>query len=104
MPAAKVEDHDVQVLRGRTPDHPPVTFYFDQQSGLLLRILRYAETPLGNNPMQIDYSDYRDVDGVKVPFKWTVSRTGNHFTIQIDKTTQNVPVDDAKFSKPASAQ
>lgn len=104
LPAAKVEDRDVQVLRGRTPDHPPVMFYFDQQSGLLLRIVRYAETPLGNNPMQIDYSDYRDVDGVKVPFKWTVSRPGNHFTIQIDKTEQNVPVDDAKFAKPASAQ
>jgi hypothetical protein len=87
------------------PDNPPIKLYFDAQSGLLLRLVRYAETPLGNNPTQIDYSDYRDVDGVKVPFIWAVSRPGNHFTIQIEKTQQNVPIDDAKFAKPpASSQ
>lgn len=100
LPNEKVGDHDAVVLRGRMPDHPPIKLYFDPQSGLLVRLVRYAETPLGNNPMQIDYADYRDVDGVKVPFQWTVSRPGNHFTIQIDKTQQNVPVDDAKFAKP----
>jgi outer membrane lipoprotein-sorting protein len=105
LPQEKVGDHETQVLRGRMPDNPPIKLYFDAQSGLLLRLVRYAETPLGNNPTQIDYSDYRDVDGVKVPFIWAVSRPGNHFTIQIEKTQQNVPIDDAKFAKPpASSQ
>ena len=102
LPAEKVGDHEAQVIRGRIPEKPPLKLYFDKQSGLLVRLVRYAETPLGNNPTQIDYSDYRDVDGVKVPFKWTVSRPGNSFTIQIAKTEQNVPVDDSKFAKPTA--
>ena len=102
LPEEKVGDHQALVIRGRMPEKPPVKLYFDEQSGLLVRLVRYAETPLGNNPTQIDYSDYRDVDGVKVPFSWTIARPGNRFTIQIEKTQQNVPVDDAKFAKPSA--
>ncbi len=72
------------------------------QTGLLVRMVRYIETPLGDNPTQIDYSDYRDVDGVKVPFRWTLSRPNGRFTIQVKDVKQNVPVDDAKFAKPAA--
>jgi hypothetical protein len=46
---------------------PPVRLYFDEQSGLLVRMVRYAETPLGRNPTQVDYADYRDSGGVKIP-------------------------------------
>lgn len=102
LPAEKVGDHETLVVRGRMADKPPLKLYFDEQSGLLVRLVRYAETPLGNNPTQIDYSDYRDVDGVKVAFKWIISRPGNSFTIQIAKTEQNVRVDDAKFAKPSA--
>jgi hypothetical protein len=42
------------------------------------------------------------VDGVKVPFRWTLSRVNGRFTIQIQEAKQNVPIDDAKFSKPAA--
>jgi photosynthetic reaction center cytochrome c subunit len=82
---------------------PPVRLYFDESSGLLLRLARYAETPIGRNPTQIDYADYREVDGVKVPFRWTLARTGGRFTIQIKEVRQNVPIDDAKFAKPPAA-
>jgi outer membrane lipoprotein-sorting protein len=37
---------------------------------------------------------------VKVPFRWTLARPGNRFTIQVDDLQQNVPVDDAKFAPP----
>ena len=74
--------------------------YLDRDSGLLLRLIRYAETALGRNPTQIDYADYREADGVKMPFRWTLARPGNRFTIQIDQVQQNVPVDDAKFVPP----
>jgi hypothetical protein len=77
-----------------------VQFYFDQQSGLLLRELRYSESPLGLNPTRIDYADYRDVDGVKTPFRWTIARPSGRFTIQLEKVSHNVPIDDAKFVKP----
>jgi photosynthetic reaction center cytochrome c subunit len=96
----KIDGHDTYVVVGQSEGQPPLQLYLDQQSGLLLRLVRYAETPLGRNPTQIDYTDYRDADGVKVPFRWTLARPGNRFTIQVDQLQQNVPVDDAKFAPP----
>jgi len=92
---------ECQTLIGSRPDRPPVRFYFENKSGLLLRQVRYGETPLGRNPTQIDYADYRAVDGVKVPFRWTLSRTNGRFTIQISEVKNNVSVEDEKFAKPA---
>ena len=87
-------------LMGTGPGRPPVRLYFDQTSGLLVRMVRYAETPVGRNPTQIDYADYRDADGVKIPFRWTLSRLNGRFTIQIADVKSNVPIDDARFAKP----
>jgi photosynthetic reaction center cytochrome c subunit len=102
-PGEKLDGHDTYLVVGRNEGQPPLRLYFDQQSGLLLRLVRYAETPLGRNPTQIDYADYRDAGGVKLPFRWTLARPGNRFTIQIDEIQQNVPVDDAKFVAPPPA-
>ncbi|MFZ0735828.1 MAG: c-type cytochrome [Candidatus Acidiferrales bacterium] len=99
-PAEKIGDSDAWVVYGLNEDKPPVVLYFHEKSGLLVRMVRYVETPLGRNPTQIDYADYRDVNGVKVPFRWTIARPGGRFTIQIEKIQQNVPVDDAKFAMP----
>lgn len=98
----KVGDHDAYVVTGRREGKPPVILYFDQQSGLLVRLLRFGETALGRMPTQIDYSDYRDVGGVKIPYRWTLARPGGRFTIQLSDVKENVAVDDAKFVKPAS--
>ncbi len=81
---------------------PPTKFYFDQESSLLVRLVRYVDSPLGLNPQQIDYADYRDVDGVQVPFRLTFSQPGNSSTVQIEVVRQNVPVDPARFSKPST--
>jgi|HubBroStandDraft_6_1064221.scaffolds.fasta_scaffold81897_2 photosynthetic reaction center cytochrome c subunit len=93
---------ECETLIGTRPSRPPVRFYFEKETGLLLRQVRYGETPLGRNPTQIDYADYRAVDGVKVPFRWTLSRTNGRFTIQIAEVKNNVPVDDDRFAKPAN--
>ena len=99
----KIDGHETFLIVGRNEGQPPLQLYLDQQSGLLLRLVRFAETPLGRNPTQIDYADYRDAGGVKVPFRWTLARPGNRFTIQIDQIQQNVPVDDSKFVAPSPA-
>jgi outer membrane lipoprotein-sorting protein len=99
----KIDGRETVLAVGRNEGQSPLQLYFDQQSGLLLRLVRYAETPLGRNPTQIDYADYRDAGGVQVPFRWTLARPGNRFTIQIDQIQQNVPVDDAKFVAPPPA-
>jgi hypothetical protein len=99
----KIDGHDTYVAAGRTEGQPPLRLYLDKESGLLLRLVRYAETPLGRNPTQIDYADYRDANGVKVPFRWTLARPGNRFTIQVEQLQHNVPVDDSKFAIPPPA-
>jgi len=96
----KIDGHDTYLVMGYEEGRPPLRLYFDTQTGLLLRLVRYAQSPLGLNPTQIDYADYREADGVKVPFRWTISRPGNHFTIQVEELKQNVPVDDSKFVAP----
>jgi photosynthetic reaction center cytochrome c subunit len=96
----KIAGRDTYLVVGRNEGQPPLRLYLDKESGLLLRLVRYAETPLGRNPTQIDYADYREENGVKIPFRWTLSRPGNQFTIQVEQVQQNVPVDDAKFTPP----
>ena len=98
----KVGDRDVYVVEGRREGKPPLILYFDQQSGLLVRLLRFGETALGQMPTQIDYADYRDAGRVKIPYRWTLERPSGRFTIQVNDVRENVPVDDAKFVKPAS--
>ncbi len=97
----KIDGHDTYMVVGHSEGQPPLRLYLDKESGLLLRLVRYAETPLGRNPTQIDYADYRDANGLKIPFRWTVARPGNRFTIQAEQVQQNVPVDDAKFAAPS---
>lgn len=96
----KIDGRDAFQLVGLSAGQPRAKFYFDEQSGLLVRLIRYSETPLGLNPLQIDYSDYRQVEGVRVPFRWTTSRPEGQFTIQLTDVKQNVAIQDAKFAKP----
>ncbi len=99
---AKIGDKNTLVIAGQRPGQPPVEMYFDEQSGLLVRIVRYAESPLGRNPTQIDYSDYRDVGGVKMPFLWTSATPTGRFTVQIESALPNTPIPDDRFRKPAA--
>jgi photosynthetic reaction center cytochrome c subunit len=96
----KIADRDAYLLVAIREGQPPVRLYFDEQSGLLIRTIRYAETPLGRNPTQIDYADYRDADGVQVPFRITTSQPGNSSAIQFETVQQNAAIDPAQFTKP----
>ena len=100
----KIDNHATYEVVGQREGKPPIQLYFDQQSGLLVRLVRYGETALGWLPTQIDYADYREVGVVKVPYRWTLARPSGRFTIQIAELKQNVPVDDTKFVKPAMPQ
>ncbi len=99
----KVDGRATWLVVGEREGKPPVKLFFDRQSGLLLRLIRYADSPLGLNPLQIEFADYRNSGGVKIPFRWTQSRPGNRFAIQIESLEQNVPVDDSKFSPPPAS-
>jgi hypothetical protein len=98
----KIGDHEAYVVVGQREGKPPVRLHFDEQSGLLVRMVRFGDTALGWLPTQIDYADYRDANGVKIPYRWTVARPNGRFTIQLSDVNQNIPVDNAKFAKPAT--
>ncbi len=96
-----IEGHDTQVVQGLSPAKSPVKLYFDSKTGLMVRSVRYDKTMVGVNPAQIDYSDYRDVAGVKMPFHLLVTWADNQATIELKSIQPNVPIDAAKFAKPA---
>lgn len=98
-----IDGSDVQIVQGRNAGLLPVNLYFDT-SGLLVRLVRWNQTAVGPVPTQIDYSDYRDVAGVKMPFAWTVSQTYMQMSIQLNEVRPNVAVEAARFAKPAPAR
>lgn len=100
FPAVRIEDRDVAVVQGMA-GRSRVKLFFDQESGLLVRQVRYVNTAVGVVPIQVDYSDYRPVAGVKIPFKWTASWTDGQANIEINDVQPNVPISDATFAKPA---
>jgi photosynthetic reaction center cytochrome c subunit len=99
-----IDDRDVQVVEGTTAGGVPVKLYFDPDSGLLVRQVRYIDTPMGFNPTQIDYADYREVSGVKVPFRWTVTWLDGRSTYELTDLRPNVAIDSTKFAKPSQPQ
>ena len=95
-----ISGKEMNVVLGKNPNQPPVTLFFDKQTGLLVRMLRYASTPLGRNPTQVDFADYRDESGVKMPHEWTIARPFGRFTMKVQSVDLNSPIDASKFEKP----
>jgi len=98
--AVTLGDDDVQLLQGSNPGELPVNLYFNEE-GLLIRTVRWSSTPVGTVPTQTDYSDYRDVAGVKMPFHIVVTWTNGQNTIELKEIRPNVTIDAARFARPA---
>jgi photosynthetic reaction center cytochrome c subunit len=97
---ATIDDREVQVLQGTGAGRTPVKLYFDKHSGLLVRQVRYIDSPVGLNPTEIDYADYREVSGVKMPFRWTVTWLDGRSTYEVNVVQTNIPIDAGKFARP----
>ena len=98
---AQVKSYKVDVVQGTGPRGLLVTLYFDRQTGLLVRELRFSDTPIGRVPTEIDYEDYRDVDGIKLPFRISYVWLDGRDSILLNEIKTNVPIDEAKFGRPA---
>jgi photosynthetic reaction center cytochrome c subunit len=96
----KVSEHDAVLLFATNSSGPPLELYFDRQTGLLLRQVRFASSPLGLNPTQIDYGDYKPVDGVQVATHIVIARPNRTLNIHLLQVRENVPLEDAKFARP----
>jgi hypothetical protein len=102
--SSSIDDKDVVVVQGAANGgRSPVKLYFDKQSGLLVRQVRYADTMIGRVPVQVDYSDYRDVAGVgvKLPFHVITTWTDGKSDVLLTSAEANVAIDAAKFNQPA---
>src|SRR5258708_7445107 len=95
------QDRLTNVVQGTSAGGVLVTLYFDKESGLLLRTVRYGKSPIGRVPTQIDYADYRDVGGIKMPFRWTFAWLDGRDSIELKEVQTNVPIDEMKFGRPA---
>lgn len=98
-----IEDRDVYVVQGTRAGQLPVNLYFDQESALLVRMVRWNDTAVGRVPTQVEYSDYRAVAGVKIPFRWMTTWTNGQHTIVLNNVQANAPIDASRFGRPAPA-
>jgi len=99
-PPTTIGDRDVTVLQGNGPNGTLATLYFDDASGLLVRMVRHGRSPIGRVPTQVDYADYRDVGGIKFPFGWTFAWLDGRDNFQFSDVKVNVPIDAGTFGEP----
>jgi len=101
--STSIDDKDVMVVQGTANGgRSSIKLYFDEQSGLLVRQVRFADTILGRVPIQVDYRDYRDVAGagVKLPFHVITTWTDGRSDVRLTSAETNVPIDASKFNQP----
>lgn len=98
----KVGDRDAYSLIFTPKTGTPIRQYIDAETYLPTKIVMKVEVPqLGQELEQTtEFLDYKEVDGIKLPFRLKSSSTVQNFTISITHIQHNVPVDDTLFSKP----
>lgn len=98
----KVGEHEAYLIEADPGDGSLRRMYFDTATGLLVRNEIERDTGQGRGTFETELDDYKEVDGVKLPFTVRQSNPGVSFTIKITEVRHNVPIDDSKFAKPAA--
>ncbi len=99
-PEDTIQGHDVYVVQGSGGGGLLGTFYFDKTTHYLVRYVRQTPSPVGRISIQQDFDDYRDVNGIRFPFKYSFLWLDGRFTASIADVKVNVPIDPAKLTKP----
>ena len=98
---ARLNGRDMYILQGKPAKGPTEKLFFDKENGLLRRWDMVRRNPQrGNVFVKVHLEDYREVDGVKVPFKVRFAFESFELTLNVDELEHNVPLDDSLFSKP----
>ena len=97
---AQINGTNVLAVQGSNPGQLPVRLYFDEASGMLVRMVHWRRTAVGAIPTRVDFEDFRPVAGVQMPFLWTRTWTNNQVVMQMKEIRPNVPVDAARFTQP----
>jgi len=97
----KVDDRDAYIVEATSPDGSLEKLYFDAESGLLVR-RDFERVTIDDGIVlyEVDYDDYKDVEGLKLPS--TIRRKTPDYTLtyRFTEIKQNVPIEDTKFNKP----
>jgi photosynthetic reaction center cytochrome c subunit len=96
-----INDREVNVVQGTTANGGTATLCFDVETGLVTRLVRFSNSPVGRIVTRVDYSDYREVAGVKMPFKWTVTWLDGRSTYELTSVEPNVAIDMSRFARPS---
>jgi hypothetical protein len=96
----EIGGREVNVVQATTRSGGVVTLCFDRDTGLLARLVRFSASPVGRIVTRVDYENYRDVAGVKMPFKWTLSWLNGRSVFELESVQPNVTVDGARFARP----
>lgn len=101
----KVGEREAYVLVFTPKSGSVARQFVDAESYLPIKLVTKVDTPqAGEIEHTVEFSDYRDVDGVKIPFRMTATSAVQNFTITITKVEHNTKIDDALFSKPAAGK
>lgn len=100
MGTMKEKDREYYLVEGFPLMGSEETLFFDVQSGLFIGRDFRQQTSRGPIPVSMRYSDWREVDGVKLPFKITQSMPNLKYVFTVREVKHNVPVDDKLFEKP----
>jgi hypothetical protein len=98
----KVGDRDAYAIAFEPTTGSTIRQFIDAETYLPIRaVIKVTVPQLGQDVEETsDVSDYRDVDGVKIPFRLSVASNVQNYTIVITKVEHNTPIDDALFVKP----
>jgi hypothetical protein len=97
-----VGNRELYVVTGRTENLPQVKLYFEKDTGMLVRLVYFIDTPFGPYPTQVDFADFRDVDGRTVPYSWIVSQSRGREYTYVMQNVRAADVDGARFVRPAA--
>jgi thiol-disulfide isomerase/thioredoxin len=100
MGRMKASDRDFYLVEAFPLVGGAEIMYFDSKSGLLTGRDVTQQTPQGPVRVEMRYSDWRDVDGVKLPFKIIQTMPNLKYVFTVREVKHNLPVDDKLFEKP----
>ncbi|MGH9682053.1 MAG: hypothetical protein ACRD4S_00340 [Candidatus Acidiferrales bacterium] len=98
----KIDAHDAYVVEATLPEGGADEMYFDAQSGLVVRVVSQHHMDGRVSTFTEDIGDYREVDGIKLPFTIHQSSAESSFTIKFGEVLHNVDLNDAEFARPAA--
>ena len=97
----KVDGHSLYVVEATPAAGPAEKLYFDAETGLLVK-RDFERVTLEDGIVQYEmlFKDYRDVDGLKLPFVIEQRAPDNTMIFKFAEIKNNAPLADAAFAKP----